>query len=119
MFLDTARIIYKNDKTWVCPLDNDIRAVFDPDRNTYFKHGEAERWVLTDENNRPAGRIAAFIAGERAGKGDDPEAIKEAKAFTDAGEVDAVVAGARKTHWSAEDPKKIADNFGKKEKTQK
>lgn len=61
MFLDTPRIIYKNDKTWVCPLDNDIRAVFNPDKNTYFKHGVAERWVLTDENNRPAGRIAAFI----------------------------------------------------------
>jgi hypothetical protein len=61
MFLDTARIIYKDDKTWVCPLDNDIKAVFDPSRNTYFKHGEVERWVLTDDNNRPVGRIAAFI----------------------------------------------------------
>jgi hypothetical protein len=27
-FLDVARIIYKNDKNWVCPLDNDIEAVF-------------------------------------------------------------------------------------------
>ncbi len=61
MFLDTVRVIYKNDKTWVCPLDNDIKAVFDPAKNTYFKHGKVERWVLTDEKNRLLGRIAAFI----------------------------------------------------------
>jgi GNAT superfamily N-acetyltransferase len=61
MFLDTARIIYKNDRIWVCPLDNDIKAIFNPESNPYFKHGVAERWILTDDNNRPAGRIAAFI----------------------------------------------------------
>ena len=61
MFLDTPRIIYKNDKTWVCPLDNDIKGVFDPQKNTYFKHGVVERWVLTAENNKLIGRIAAFI----------------------------------------------------------
>jgi len=61
MFLDTARVIYKNDKTWVCPLDNDINAVFDPKKNPYFKHGEVERWVLVDDNNRFIGRIAAFF----------------------------------------------------------
>ena len=61
MFLDTARIIYRKDKTWVCPLDNDIKGVFDPDKNTYFKHGVVERWVLTDGDNKLIGRIAAFI----------------------------------------------------------
>ena len=61
MFLDTARRIYKNDKTWVCPLDNDIKAVFDPQKNSYYKHGIAERWVLTDDKNVLIGRIAAFI----------------------------------------------------------
>ena len=39
MFLDTARVIYKNDPVWVCPLDNDIKAVFDPGINPYYKHG--------------------------------------------------------------------------------
>jgi hypothetical protein len=61
MFLDTARIIYKNDSTWVCPLDNDIKTVFDPGKNPYHKHGVAERWVLTDDNKKLIGRIAAFI----------------------------------------------------------
>ena len=61
MFLDTARIIYKKDKTWICPLDKDMRGIFDPRINTFFKHGIIERWVLTDETNRLVGRIAAFI----------------------------------------------------------
>jgi hypothetical protein len=61
LFLDTARLINKNDKTWVCPLDNDIKGVFDPRKNTYFKHGIVERWVLTDDKNGLTGRISAFI----------------------------------------------------------
>ncbi len=61
MFLDTARIIYKNDKTWVCPLDNDIKTVFDPGKNPYHKHGVVERWVLKDDWNKLIGRIAAFV----------------------------------------------------------
>lgn len=61
MFLDTARIINKNDKTWVCPLDKDIKGVFDRSMNTYFRHGTAERWILADNSGKSAGRIAAFI----------------------------------------------------------
>jgi len=61
MFLDAARIINKNDKTWVCPLDKDIKGIFDPRINTYFKHGIVERWVITDFTKRLIGRIAAFI----------------------------------------------------------
>jgi GNAT superfamily N-acetyltransferase len=60
-FLDAARLIYKNDKIWVCPFDNDIEAIFDPKKNSYFKHGEAERWILEDDKNNLTGRIAAFI----------------------------------------------------------
>jgi GNAT superfamily N-acetyltransferase len=72
IFLDTPGFIYRNDKIWVCPLDNDIMAVFDPKRNTYFKHGAVERWVLTDDNDIPAGRIAAFIDYSLANSYDQP-----------------------------------------------
>jgi GNAT superfamily N-acetyltransferase len=72
IFLDTPGIIYRNDKIWVCPFDNDIMAVFDPKRNTYFKHGAVERWVLTDDNDIPAGRIAAFIDYSLANSYDQP-----------------------------------------------
>ena len=60
-FLRVAKIIYKDDKTWVCPLDNDIEAIFDPSKNPYYSHGETERWLLVDINNNLKGRIAAFI----------------------------------------------------------
>lgn len=63
-FLDVPRVLYANDPKWVCPLDNDIKAVFDPNKNGYFKHGEARRWVLYDENKKLIGRIAAFIDHE-------------------------------------------------------
>jgi GNAT superfamily N-acetyltransferase len=72
MFLDTARVIYKNDKIWVCPLDNDVKAVFDPAKNTYFKHGKVERWVLTDQNGHLIGRVAAFIDFSLANTYDQP-----------------------------------------------
>ncbi len=72
LFLDTARKIYTNDKVWVCPLDNDIAAVFDPARNPYFKHGTARRWVLTDDSNNLIGRIAAFIDHNMANSYDQP-----------------------------------------------
>jgi len=71
-FLDTARIIYVNDKTWVCPLDNSIKAIFNPAKNTYFRHGEAERWILEDSNRIPIGRIAAFIDNKLAHSYDQP-----------------------------------------------
>ncbi len=71
-FLDVARIIYKNDKVWVCPLDNAIEEVFDPRTNPYFSHGEAQRWILLDDSKRPAGRIAAFIDNNIAGSYDQP-----------------------------------------------
>jgi hypothetical protein len=71
-FLDTARTVYKNDKTWVCPLDSAINAVFDPEKNPYFKHGEAERWILMDDNNNLIGRVAAFIDHKTAELQDQP-----------------------------------------------
>jgi GNAT superfamily N-acetyltransferase len=72
LFLDAPRFIYKNDPTWVCPLDKDIMGVFDPLRNTYFQHGVVERWVLTDSGNKPVGRIAAFIDYNLANSWDQP-----------------------------------------------
>jgi GNAT superfamily N-acetyltransferase len=72
LFLDTARVIYRSDDTWVCPLDNDIRAIFNPETNPYYKHGTASRWVLTGEDNRLIGRIAAFIDFNHANTYDQP-----------------------------------------------
>lgn len=72
LFLDTARRIYKNDDVWVCPLDNDIEAVFDPAKNNFHQHGKCIRWVLTDSGGLPIGRIAAFINSKKAYNYDQP-----------------------------------------------
>ena len=60
-FLDVPRILYRNDDTWVCPLEREIESIFDPQKNVYFKHGEASRWVLYDTGGKLIGRVAAFI----------------------------------------------------------
>jgi hypothetical protein len=72
MFLDTARIIYKNDPIWVCPLDREIEAIFDPSKNTYFSRGEADRFILEDDNYNLIGRIAVFIDRNLAWTYDQP-----------------------------------------------
>ena len=65
-FLDVARLLYKNDDVWVCPMDQDIINVFDPNHNIYFTHGTAIRWVLKDDQGNFIGRIAAFINEKKA-----------------------------------------------------
>ena len=71
-FLEVPRILYKDDDTWVCPLDIHINAIFDPRKNIFYKHGEAERWILKDEKGHLAGRVAAFIDKNTAFKNDQP-----------------------------------------------
>ncbi len=53
--------IYADDPNWIPHLKQDIEAVFDRKKNKYFRHGEAERWVLLDDQDKPIGRVAAFI----------------------------------------------------------
>jgi hypothetical protein len=64
-FLDVARVIYKDDKNWVCPLDREINGIFDPKQNVFFDNGEACRWVLIDDKGNLIGRVAAFINYKR------------------------------------------------------
>jgi hypothetical protein len=71
-FLDVARELYKNDDVWVCPLDNDIEAVFDPNKNSFHKHGQITRWILRDDVGKLIGRVAAFINEEKAYKTEVP-----------------------------------------------
>jgi len=36
LFHEAARIIYKDDKIWVCPLDKEIESIFDPAKNVFL-----------------------------------------------------------------------------------
>lgn len=65
-FLDVARKIYANDENWICPLDNDIEAVFNPAKNSFFQHGKCTRWILIDDKGDVIGRVAAFINDKKA-----------------------------------------------------
>ena len=60
------RAIYKNDINFVCPPDKVIEGIFTPGENVFFNHGEATRWILLDQNNKLAGRVAAFINRKKA-----------------------------------------------------
>ena len=35
-FINVHRIIYKGNKDWICPLDKDIKKVFDEKENKYL-----------------------------------------------------------------------------------
>jgi len=71
-FHDTVRVIYKGDPTFVCPLDNDIEAIFDPQQNSYFRNGDARRWILKDDHGHLIGRVAAFYNWDKANKYEQP-----------------------------------------------
>lgn len=66
LFHQVPHLIYKNDPNWACPLEGMIEETFNPGKNSAFKNGEAIRWVLADGNNKPVGRIAAFINYDKA-----------------------------------------------------
>lgn len=65
-FHKVVRIIYKNDKNYIQPLIETVEGVFSPEKNNYFSHGEAKRWIIKDHNNNLAGRVAAFINNNKA-----------------------------------------------------
>jgi hypothetical protein len=71
-FLELPKRLYKNNRNWVCPLDDDIEKVFDPMRNRKFDDGEAIRWIVRDERGVVVGRIAAFYNREDAAIEEQP-----------------------------------------------
>ena len=71
LFLQTPKHIYRHDPNWIQPLDKDIRDVFNEQKNKAFRFGKLMRWVTTDEQGTPTGRIAAFTNKKYKNKGDD------------------------------------------------
>lgn len=72
LFRDVARYIYKDDPNWVCPLDNEVEAVFDPAKNNFHSHGKCTRWILLNDQQKPIGRVAAFVNELKAYNYDQP-----------------------------------------------
>ncbi|MDA3821413.1 MAG: hypothetical protein PF450_02210 [Bacteroidales bacterium] len=71
-FLKVPKILYKNDPFWVCPLDNEIEAIFDPKKNTFYNHGSATRYILKNEKGKLCGRVAVFFDEKLAHSYDQP-----------------------------------------------
>ncbi len=65
-FLDVVESIYENDINYIRPLNQDIEKIFNPHKNSFFKHGVCHRWILEDDHRKIIGRVAAFINEKKA-----------------------------------------------------
>lgn len=69
-FLDFNAIANKDNPNYIRPLDNEVEAVFDPNKNKLYKEGgAAKRWIAQNENGETIGRIAAFFYPKYVNKG--------------------------------------------------
>lgn len=70
-FIQVNVLMNAGNPNYIRPLDSEIDELFDPEKNKTFRFGEAARWVLKDNNNKLAGRIAAFTNSKYVNKGTD------------------------------------------------
>lgn len=63
--------LYKSEPNWIRPLDKDVEAVFDSQKNKTFRHGKCIRWILQNNEGETIGRVAAFINEKIVHKGND------------------------------------------------
>lgn len=69
-FLKVNVIVNQGNPNYIRPLDKDIRDVFDPKKNKYFRSGKICRWLLKDDSGNLIGRISAFVNPKYKNKGD-------------------------------------------------
>jgi len=53
--------IYKEDKNWIPHIQQDVEAIFNPNKNLHHKKGEIARFIL-QKNTKTIGRIAVFYS---------------------------------------------------------
>lgn len=63
--------LYRNTPQWIRPLDKDIHAVFDKEKNKAFRNGSCIRWLLLNDNGETIGRVAAFVNQKIVHKGNE------------------------------------------------
>jgi hypothetical protein len=71
-FLQFPVRLYKNEKNYIRPLDQDVEKVFDPKTNKSFRNGECIRWLLVSEDGETVGRVSAFIDRKVARNNEQP-----------------------------------------------
>ncbi|MDQ0477025.1 hypothetical protein [Chryseobacterium sp. MDT2-18] len=60
-FLNFPKLLFRKDRNYIRPLDQDIENVFDPRKNKFFRSGECERFLFKNDDNKTVGKIAVFI----------------------------------------------------------
>jgi len=60
-FLEFPVRLNKNNPEYIRPLDQDIEKVFDPKKNKFFRHGECERFLCLDDQDKTVGKFAVFV----------------------------------------------------------
>ncbi|MBS1730512.1 MAG: hypothetical protein JSS67_07010 [Bacteroidetes bacterium] len=68
-FIRIADTINKENPHYIPFLHQEVKDVFNPLKNKYFRDGEAIRWILKDDANNCIGRIAAFTHQKYINKG--------------------------------------------------
>ena len=63
-FHNLVHNIYIKEKNWIPHIQQDVEAVFNPEKNSYHKSGEIERFILKKENTT-IGRIAVFYSNKK------------------------------------------------------
>ena len=71
-FYDIARSLYKNDDTWVCPLDAEIEGMLNITNPKQKEIITTCKWILVNDQSETIGRIAAFINKNKAYKHSQP-----------------------------------------------
>lgn len=60
-FLDFPALLYKEDTSYIRPLDKDVEDVFNIRKNKLFKIGECARFLFKNKKNETVGRVAVFV----------------------------------------------------------
>jgi hypothetical protein len=60
-FHSFSRVLYADDEYYISHIDQDIEAIFNPDKNSEFEQGDAKRWLAYSDGNI-VGKLAAFYS---------------------------------------------------------
>ncbi|REC78030.1 hypothetical protein DRF60_10225 [Chryseobacterium elymi] len=61
-FLEFPAQLYRHDKSYIRPRNQDIEEIFDPEKNKSFLDGECARFLFKNKENETVGKVAVFIS---------------------------------------------------------
>ena len=59
-FINVPKIVNQGDPNWVCPLDMQEKARFNPKKNPFFEHSDVA-FIVAYRDGKPVGRLTAHI----------------------------------------------------------